>query len=187
MSLPIVPQKVDLYWQQFLASLASTAETPTTYWGSNSFGFTEEDARDIAALVLAGTKTATGSLLWSYEADGKRVPRAGDYWIVTKGPDDPVCLVQTTEIRVIPFDQVTVDYARDGGEGDRSLEGWHEMYWRYILAECARIGRAPSEQAPLVMERFRVVYREPFRSVAWPGSGPRCECRVSSLRVLGVA
>jgi hypothetical protein len=34
------------------------------------------------------------------------------------------------------------------------------MYWQYILSECQRIGREPHEQAPLVMERFAVVYRE---------------------------
>jgi len=160
-----VTKNVDLYWEQFLSSLPSNAQPPAGYLGSDSFGFTEDDARDIAALVLSGAKTATGSLLWAYEADGKEVPRAGDYWIVTKGPDDPACVVQTTELRVIPFDQVTADYARDGGEGDLSLEWWRAMYWRYVASECRRIGRAPSEQAPLVMERFQVVYAEPLRSV----------------------
>ena len=164
MPLAAVTKNVDLYWEQFLASLPANAQPSAGYSGSDSFGFTEDDARDIAALVLSGTKTATGSLLWSYEADSKRVPRAGDYWIVTKGRDDPACVVQTTEVRVIPFDQVTSDYARDGGEGDLSLEGWRETYWHYIVAECGRIARAPSEQTPLVMERFRVVYRGPLRS-----------------------
>ncbi len=119
-------------------------------------------ARDIAQLVLDGTKTATGSVLWSYEADGKRLPAVGDLSVVSAGGDDPVCIIQTTELRIVPFDEVTEDYARDGGEADRSLRSWREMYWKYIVAECRWIDREPSRKAPLVMERFRVVYGEPL-------------------------
>jgi len=110
-------------------------------------------------LVLAGTKTATGSALWSYEANGKRLPEVGDHWVVTAGADDPVCIIETTEVRILPFDEVGADYARDGGEGDRSLASWRDIYWRYLVSEGSRIGREPSPKAPLVMERFRVVYR----------------------------
>jgi uncharacterized protein YhfF len=51
----------------------------------------------------------------------------------------------------------------DGGEEDRSLESWREIYWEYIERECQRIGVEPNTHAPLVMERFRVVYAEPLR------------------------
>ena len=64
--------------------------------------------------------------------------------------------------RSIPFDEVPESYAREGGEGDRTLETWRPMYWRYIVSECGRIGREPRPQAPLIMERFRVVFREAF-------------------------
>ncbi len=151
------------YWNQYLASLPPEVDRPASYVEAGGFGFTEEDAREIAPLVLNGTKTATGCPLWSYVVDGKRIPRVGDLWIVTAGTDKPVCVIETTEVRTIPFDEVTVDYARDGGEDDLSLKSWRRMYWRYILSECQRIHREPSEQAPLVMERFKVVYREPLR------------------------
>ena len=39
-------------------------------------------AREIAALVRNGTKTASGDLVWSIEADGKLGSRPGDLWIV---------------------------------------------------------------------------------------------------------
>ena len=155
--------KVDLYWKQFLTSLPASDKPSPTLAGADSFGFTDIDAKEIAGLVLAGIKTATGSLLWSYEADNARIPQIGDYWIITKGPDDPICVIETTEQHIIPFDQVTPDYAYDGGEGNRTIEGWRKIYWKLIVDECARIGRSPSENAPLVMERFRVVYKEPFK------------------------
>jgi uncharacterized protein YhfF len=171
-----VLSNVELYWAQFIESLPPTADRPTRCSGSDSFGFTPTDACEIAELVLAGSKTATGSLLWSYEFDGKPLPRAADYWIVTNGGDNPVCVVRTTEVRIVPFDEVTADYARDGGEGDLSLESWRRIYWQLIVSECARIRCRPSAKAPLVMEWFRVVYQEPFRTIgqqrcAWPEQG----------------
>lgn len=158
----LVSANVDRYWEQYLASRPPGEKPAASYAGSGGFGFTEEDAREIAPLVLNGTKTATGCPLWSYEADGKPIPRVGDLWIVTAGTDRPVCIIETTEIRTIPFGEVTEDYARDGGEDDRGLQSWRRMYWRYILSECERIQKEPSEKAPLVMERFKVVYAEPL-------------------------
>lgn len=150
----------DRYWARYLASLPAERRPERSYVEAFYFGFSPDDGREIAPLVLAGTKTATGSVLWSYEADQKRLPEVGDRSIVTAGADDPVCIIETTEVRVIPFDEVTPDYAHDGGEGDRSMATWRDMYWRYIVSECRRIGREPSPKAPLVMERFRVAYRE---------------------------
>ena len=154
---------VERYWNQYLSSIPRGQEQPSRYVESFSFGFTPADAREIAQLVLNGTKTATGSVLWSYEADKKPLPIVGDIWIVTAGSDVPVCIITTTEVRIIPFDEVTADYAWDGGEEDRGLASWREIYWEYIERECQRIGLEPNTKAPLVMERFRVVYGEPLR------------------------
>src|SRR5262245_38076766 len=154
---------VERYWNQYLDSLPREQEQPRRYVESFSFGFTPADAREIAQLVLNGTKTATGSVLWSYEADKKPLPTVGDTWIVTAGSDMPVCIIRTTEVRIIPFDEVTADYAWEGGEEDRSLTSWREIYWEYIERECQRLGLAPNTKAPLVMERFHVLYRDRLR------------------------
>src|SRR5262245_5929242 len=69
-------------------------------------------------------------------------------------------VIKTTDVRIIPFDEVTADYAWDGGEEDRDLASWREIYWAYIERECQRIGLEPTTKAPLVMERFRLVYGE---------------------------
>jgi len=155
---------VDRYWEQFLASLKAGAKRPSAYADTAAFGFTWDDAREIASLVRIGTKTATGGLVWSNEADGTPGSRPGDLWIVIAGPDEPVCLIETTEVRVIPYDEVPEEYAREGGEGERTLSDWRRMYWEMIVSECKRIGREPDRKAPLAMERFRVVYSEPLRS-----------------------
>ncbi len=156
--------KADQYWAQFLRSCRSKDKQPAGYAGSFSFGFNATDACEIAELVVNETKTATGSVLWTYEFDDEPVPRRRAYWIVLNGEGTPVCIIQTTDISIIPFDEVPEIYAYQGGEGDRTMATWRPMYWKYICAECARIGREPSKKAPLVMERFKVVYREPFQT-----------------------
>jgi uncharacterized protein YhfF len=153
--------KVDRYWAQFLQSLPGDAERPRLY-DAFSFGTSKESASTIAALVLEGVKTATGSPQWVHEAHGKPIPRPGDYSIVTDGDGEPVCIIQDVEVRIIPYNEVDAAFAWDGGEEDRTLESWRKIYWDYIVLECSRIGREPAEHTPLVCERFRVVYREPL-------------------------
>jgi uncharacterized protein YhfF len=148
----------DRYWARFRKAHPGA---PERYVESFFFGTKPEHAAEITELVLSGTKTATGSPLWSYEADEKPVPAVGDHWVVTNGGDDPACIIETTEVHTIPFGAVGMEWALWGGEEDRTLASWRRMYWRYLVSECRRIGREPSDDAPLVMERFRLVYSEP--------------------------
>src|SRR5215470_1471943 len=99
-------EQLNLYWQQFLASLSVGTDPPSGFVEPAVFGFTREDATEISKLVLEGVKTATGSVLWSYQADGKAVPRPGDFWIVVDGEDNPVCIIRTSSVQVIPFSEV---------------------------------------------------------------------------------
>jgi uncharacterized protein YhfF len=157
---------MDRYWGQFVQSLPAGAEPPDGYYDTFSFGVTKEEATGIAALVLQGIKTATGSVQWVYEAEGKAPPKPGDLSIVRDSEDRPVCIIETTEVRVIPFNEVDAQFAWDGGEWDRTLASWRENYWSFIVSECARINREPTGRTPLVCERFRVVYREPLSESA---------------------
>ena len=152
---------VKRYREQFLTLLALDTQKSSRFVEPVAFGFTPEDATEISTLVLDGIKTTTGSLLWSYQTDGKSLPSTGDLWIVIDGESNPVCVAQTTNVEIIPFNEVPEDYARWGGEGDCSLESWRRMYWKYIGLECKRIGREPAASAPMIMERFAVVYAMP--------------------------
>lgn len=155
--------KTERYWDQYLRSLPHGAHRPADYEGSFSFGLTPHDATEVAGLAVKGKKTATGDLLWSFEHDNKPIPKVGDHWIVVDGNGDPVCIIQTTDVSIIPYDQVPSAYARDGGEGDETLRSWRRLYWKYIVSECHRINREPVDNIPLVMERFTVVYKDPVR------------------------
>lgn len=156
----------DRYWAQFLESRPFAVRPERPYVEAFSFGMNAdlddgESAQEIADLVIAGTKSATGSLLWAYEHDDKPLPAEGDHWIVLGRSARPTCVIETNFVEVLPFDEVPALYARLGGEGDRSVEHWRALYWHYIERECERIGRAADRRAPLVMEHFTCVYDEP--------------------------
>ena len=123
-----------------------------------AFGATPEQSDELLALVLAGAKTATASSHADYVAEGESLPAPGMLGIVLDGAGHPRALVVTTETRVVPFDQVDADHARDEGEGDRSLEDWRASHERFFTEHSAG-GFSPD--MPVVLERFRVLYRSP--------------------------
>lgn len=123
-----------------------------------AFGDSERMASALNALVLTGAKRATASLAWRYPFDGLAQPKAGDLSIVTSWSRQPLCIIETTSVAVVPFDEVTEDFARAEGEGDGTLASWRSDHTAYFAGECARIGRTPSASMPVVCERFRVVY-----------------------------
>jgi histidinol-phosphate aminotransferase len=153
-------EKITTFWKAYLDSLPSEqrpAEDPRPEsWG---FGHLPEHADELGALVLQGIKTATCSLLWSYEFEGESLPQVGELSIITNGAGEPICLIETTQIDIIPFDQVGAQHAFEEGEGDRSLAYWREVHWRVFTPECRASGREPSETMPLVCERFRMLYK----------------------------
>lgn len=123
-----------------------------------AFGDSPRLADELLGLVLAGTKTATASAVWEYEAAGEPLPRPGDLSIVLDGAGEPRALLRTTDVTTVPFEDVTAEHADAEGEDDRTLESWrteHERYWRRTLAD---IGREFDPSMPVVCERFRVLF-----------------------------
>ena len=151
--------KIAAFWQAYLDSLPGGVERPTSYetW---FFSDNQKDADEIGALAAAGIKTATSSLLWEYEAENEPLPQAGDLSIVTDWDGEPLCIIETTEVRQVAFDEVDETFAHDEGEGDRSLEYWRTVHTNAFSRTCATIGRELDIKMPLICERFTVVYPE---------------------------
>ena len=148
---------VATYWERFLA--ASPGFDRGRFLEAFYFGDSERLANELAQLVLAGTKRATAGLLWANEAEGKPVPRAGDLSVVTDWSGRPLCVMETTRVDIVPFDQVSDEFAAVEGEGDGSLAYWRRGHDAYFKRECARLGRAPEPDMPVVCERFLGVFR----------------------------
>lgn len=146
------------FWAEFLAQTGRAEHTPL--YDTFHFDDNETDADDLAELVLDGTKGATASLKWEYEGDGTRAPVPGDLSIVTNWAGSPLCVIETTEVEIQAFDDVSEDFAAAEGEGDGSLRHWQAVHERYFGRVCERLGHEPSAEMEVICERFRVVFRK---------------------------
>lgn len=142
------------FWAAARAAVPSLPSSVPEAW---AFGATPQHADGLLELVLAGTKTGTASSGWDYEASGEALPAVGDLSVILDGASRPRAVLETTDVRVMPFHDVPAAHAFAEGEGDRSLEHWrevHERFW-HQHSENPR-GFAPD--MPVVCELFRVVY-----------------------------
>lgn len=123
------------FWEEFRQVNPEIA--PSTSFQTWFFGNTPEMALELADLVLSGKKTATASLDEMNEKKPEMAPVPDGLSIVTDFEGHPLCIIQTTEIRHLPFDEVDARFAFDEGEGDRSLEYWRDGHRQYFTKEAA--------------------------------------------------
>jgi uncharacterized protein YhfF len=133
-------------------------DAPDTYdaW---AFGDSKEMADELAELVLEEKKTATSSNYTLYELEEEALPYTGQHNIILDGKDNPVAIVETTFVEIVPFHEVTEEHAYLEGEGDRSLNYWREVHEVFFTKELKAIERDFNPTTPVVCERFKLVYR----------------------------
>lgn len=149
--------EIENFWQEFCGTNGVSPETPFQVW---YFGSSREMAKELLQLVLEGKKTATASLIWEYEDKPEDAPVEGGYSVVTDFDGNPKCVLRTTEVRVLPYNEVDAEFAFDEGEGDQSLDYWREVHWDYFADRCAEIGRESSLEMPVNCERFELLYSQ---------------------------
>ena len=147
------------YWEQFLASLPPDSFYRAKTYTAEGWGDGPALADELGALIVQGTKTATCSALWEWEAEENPIPQPGLITIVLDGRGEPLCIVETVEVTIRKYNEVDADFAREEGEGDLSLNYWREAHGSYFSRVLRKIGKEFSEEMPLVCERFRVIYR----------------------------
>jgi uncharacterized protein YhfF len=150
--------EVKAFWQSYLDSVPERTKLPPASYEAWSFCDNEEEANELGGLVISGIKTATCSLVWSYEAEKEELPSVGDLSIIMNWEGEPLCIIETTEVESRAFNEVDDRFASDEGEGDRSLAYWRKVHWDIFSRICSTIGREPTETMPLLCERFRVIF-----------------------------
>ena len=147
---------VEQFWAEFLnANSLIDPATPYQVW---YFSNTSEPARELAQLVLDGKKTATASLKAVNEIEPEKAPVDGGFSVVTDFEGEPLCVVQTTDIRHAPFDQVDAQFAFEEGEGDQSLEYRRRTHREYFSREAPQYDLEFDEMSIVCCERFRLLY-----------------------------
>jgi len=144
-------------WDAFVVAHPGAASHSSRYTAWH-FCDNQPDADELAELVLAGRKQATAGALWAYEDEGEELPLVGDYSVITDWNGTAQCVIQATTVEVVPFDEVSAEFAAREGEGDGSLEYWKDVHGAAFAREFEGTERIPSSDMPVVCQEFRVVF-----------------------------
>ena len=106
------------------------------------------DNTKLLNLVLSGKKKTTCYLYRNNEDKGK----VGDLSIITRFDGKDACLIQTEEIQVLPFNEITWDLAKLEGE-HKNIEDWQRDHINFFRNEY----RDFKENTPIVFEKFKVL------------------------------
>jgi len=118
------------------------------------FGLSPASKTAGARRVLEGRKRATTSLLAAYAFDREPPPEVGRRSVVRDGRGRDVAIIAVTRVETRRYREVDAAYALL--EAD-SLDAWRTAHWRYLGAECARVGVPLTEDVEVVLEYFEVV------------------------------
>ena len=155
--LRIPVRKVSIMTAKEMWLLFSRKGRPSTEeYDAWAFGG-EPDA--LARLVVEGRKTASASIYELYEYDNEDLPEAGDYSVILDSSDNAVCVIRNTGVRIVPFKDVDESHARREGEGNLSLDYWREVHRGLFTTWLEEAGRKFTEETPVVLETFEVVFR----------------------------
>lgn len=158
-----IPAHLLEFWVEF--SKATGGADERRFYEAFCFGDSEAMANELGDLVLCGIKRATAASLWAYEKEGRPAPQPGSLSIVTNGSGQPLCVIETRSVEVMPFVEVTAEFAAVEGEGDGSLSFWRQAHREFFTRDCQRMGKQFTESMPVVCERFVVVYRSATNEV----------------------
>jgi uncharacterized protein YhfF len=151
-----IPESVLAYWNEFVR--ISGDKVKEKYYETFHFCDNEADANELLNLVLKGKKYATAGLYWDYEVENEKIPTVGNLSILTNWNGQPKCIIETTHVDIIPFDEVSTEFAAKEGEGDLSLEYWKKVHWTAFGRHCKKNKKEPSFKMPVVCEQFKIIY-----------------------------
>ncbi len=135
------------YWNQFWGEKERPGLVSAWMFG--------EAADELAQSVIEGRKTATCSAHVLYEMENEPIPTVDEYSIILNSHEEPVAIIKTVDISVIPMNEVTEEFAL--AEGDGSYRNWKEIHERYFKRELGKVGLEFTEDMLLVCERFELV------------------------------
>lgn len=146
---------IQKFWREFCAENPEiNPDEPYEVW---FFHHNRESSKKLAGLVLSGKKRATASLMED-EPDTGDGGIVGGYSVVTDFDGNPQCVIQTTEVRALPFGEVDAEFAFDEGEGDQTLEYWRQAHRKFFTECCRELGLEFDESMMVSCKRFKVLF-----------------------------
>lgn len=142
------------YWDDCATAIGEAADRPLRV---RRFGSTPEMSNLLLGLILAGEKTITSTSPWLYDDDLQAAPASGNYWVVIDGNGKPGAVLRTTSVKTLPMDEVTEQDSQHEGPSVRPIEAWRKVHWNFFTRVLAPLGKTPTADMPVTLERFEVV------------------------------
>lgn len=141
-----------------------------SYWGDREhpasvsawmFGDTPDK---LAQLVIERKKTATCSAHILYELENEPLPTTEEYSIILNSKEEPVAIIKTIDVSLVPMNEVKEEFALAEGEG--SYEEWKEIHVRYFEQAFKKANLSFTKDLLLVCERFKLIdVRKPLEVI----------------------
>jgi len=141
--------KAQAYWDEFWQGKPAPIDLR-----AEQFGW---DADLLAQLIIDGKKTATCSGHPFYQLEKEPIPQVGTYMVVLSSQDEPLCIIKTTAVDLIPFNEVPEEFAIAEGEGDLTYQFWYDGHKAFFQEACKEYGIPYADDMLLVCERFELV------------------------------
>lgn len=109
-------------WDQF-------TKDPNLKYSAWAFGASPDK---LLKLVLDGKKRGTASSYDSYAYYKEEFPQVEEYSVLLDSKGDAHCIIQTINITICEFREVTDGMAAIEGEGDGSLRYWKRVHQEFF-------------------------------------------------------
>jgi uncharacterized protein YhfF len=147
----------DFFWRAYEKVILKGYTLPHKNMEIWAFGHGREDASYLVCLILSGMKSASSSLLWSYDYDDEPPPQVNRISVIRDQDGDALAVVQTTRVDIVPFHSIPEDFMKKEGEKDQSVDQWRRSHWEFFAEECDAMGIEPDENMPIVCETFELL------------------------------
>jgi uncharacterized protein YhfF len=146
------------FWKSYLKATNQKTEN-AVYSGELVFEDSGFTGKTQLSLVLSGAKTATFTPFDSFEINRESIPVAGEVYVVLDSEEEPVAILEVTNVTVIPFNEIPWDLAARDGENE-NLSDWQDKMREFLDDEADLCGFEVREDSKIVCEIFRVIYRK---------------------------
>ncbi|EDP70727.1 hypothetical protein FBALC1_08208 [Flavobacteriales bacterium ALC-1] len=149
-------ESVENLWNNFIETNPNNTnkDIPISFY----FCDNKIDADECAELVIKGIKRATATSLWWFKKNNEQLPKIGDQYIITDWSGNAKAVIEATKIELVPYNEITSEFAEIEGEGDKSLEYWKKVHKDYYSREMEPFNEEFDENMIIVCEQFKVVY-----------------------------
>ncbi|EPR7549235.1 ASCH domain-containing protein [Vibrio fluvialis] len=143
---------------EYFATLSSSQKEAIPQVSAEYFCADEYNANECARLINDDVKRASCSLKAGYDADSEPLPEVGRITVVLNWQQEPVCIIRLNKVEVMPFNQISAEFAALEGEGDDTYAWWRAAHIDFFTQYAQEVGVAFNEESDIVLEYFEKVF-----------------------------